>query len=336
MAQHINRQVLLVKRPTGIPDPSCFSLVESSVPEPSDGQLLLRTLYISIDPYMRGRMNDRKSYAPPFQLNEVLNGGVVAEVVESRSSGFVPGDFVEGNLPWQDWSVASEKRVRKVDPSIAPVSTALGILGMPGLTAYFGLIDIGDPKPGETVVISGAGGAVGTTAGQIARIKGCMVVGIVGSDRKARYLEQELGFVKALNYRMGAGLRPALEAACPDGIDIYFDNVGGEISDATMPLLNRHARVPLCGQISLYNEANVPLGPRLQPLLLSKSAKMQGFLVSDFSPRFDIAIKDLAGWLTAKKLKYVEYVVAGLENIPRVFIGLFEGENLGKLLVKVV
>ena len=335
MQQDINRQILLIKRPMGIPDESCFKLITSAISQPTHGQVLLRTRFLSVDPYMRGRMNDRRSYVPPFQLNEVLNGGIVGEVVESMSKSFAKGDFVVGNLGWQDYAIADEKEVRKINTDIAPMSTALGVLGMPGLTAYFGLLDIGKPKQGETVVVSGAAGAVGMIVGQIAKIHGCRVVGIAGSDRKTKYLIDELGFDAAINYRTVPYLRKALKEVCPNGVDVYFDNVGGDISDAVLSLINNHARIPLCGQISLYNETQISTGPRIQPRLLTFSALMQGFLVHNYSDRFDEGIRQLADWLKEKKLIYTEHVVEGLENAPKAFIGLFTGENLGKQLVKV-
>jgi NADPH-dependent curcumin reductase CurA len=335
MKQQMNRQILLVKRPVGIPDESCFKLATSEMPQPTTGHVLVKTKFISVDPYMRGRMNDRKSYVPAFKLNEVLNGATVGEVIESESKSFVKGDFVVGNLGWQDYTVAGENEVRTINPDIAPVSTALGVLGMPGLTAYFGLLDIGQPKQNETVVVSGAAGAVGTIAGQIARIHGCRVVGIAGSEKKTRYLIDELGFDAAINYRDAPNLGAALKKACPDGVDIYFDNVGGDISDAVLSLINNNARIPLCGQISLYNETQISTGPRIQPQLLTHSALMKGFLVHNYAGRFEEGIQQLAGWMKEKKLEYVETIVEGLENAPKAFIGLFAGENLGKQLVKV-
>jgi NADPH-dependent curcumin reductase CurA len=335
MQEQINRQILFIKRPTGIPDESCFKLVTSEIPRPTDGQVLLRTRFLSVDPYMRGRMNDRRSYVAPFQLNEVLTGGIVGEVVESKSNNFVKGNFAAGNLGWQDYSIAGEKEVRKIEPEIAPVSTALGVLGMPGLTAYFGLLDIGKPRQGETVVVSGAAGAVGTIVGQIAKIHGCRVVGIAGSDKKTIYLIDELGFDAAINYRTAPNLRRALKEACPAGVDIYFDNVGGDISDSVISLINKFARIPLCGQISLYNDEQISMGPRLQPRLLTFSAIMQGFIVHNYEKRFDEGIRQLADWVKEKKLKYAEHIVVGLENAPKAFIGLFAGENLGKQIVKV-
>jgi NADPH-dependent curcumin reductase CurA len=236
---------------------------------------------------------------------------------------------------WSECSVADEKEVRKIDPEIAPVSTALGILGMTGLTAYFGLLDIGKPKQGETIVVSGAAGAVGMVVGQIGKIHGCRVVGIAGSDKKTQYLMDELGFDTAINYRTVPQLRKTLKEACPEGVDIYFDNVGGEISDAVISLINNHARIPLCGQISLYNEKHIPTGPRIEPRLLTCSALMQGFIVRNYEDRFDEGIRQLAEWLKEKKLKYAENIIDGLENTPKAFIGLFKGENLGKQIVKV-
>jgi len=335
MQHQTNRQILLVKRPVGTPDESCFKLVKSAISEPANGEVLLQTRFLSVDPYMRGRMNDAKSYVPPFQLNEVLNGGVVAEIIESKSKNFVKGDYVVGNLGWQDYSVADEKEVRKINPEIAPVSTALGVLGMPGLTAYFGLLDIGKPIKGETVVVSGAAGAVGTIVGQIAKIHECRVVGIAGSDKKTKYLTNVLGFDVAINYRSAAVLRNALKEACPGGIDIYFDNVGGEISDAVLSLINNNARIPLCGQISLYNEKDIPMGPRIQPALLTHSALMKGFLVRNYTERFEEGVLQLADWLKTKKLIYAENIIDGLENAPKAFMELFSGGNLGKQLVKV-
>jgi len=335
MQQQINRQILFIKRPIGIPDESCFKLVTSAIPQPMNGQVLLRTKFLSVDPYMRGRMNDRRSYVAPFQLNAVLNGGIVGEVIESKSNYFVKGDIVVGNLGWQDYSIAGEEDVRKINPEIAPISTALGVLGMPGLTAYFGLLDIGKPKQDETVVVSGAAGAVGTIVGQIAKIYSCRVVGIAGSDKKIKYLIDELGFDTAINYRTAPNLRKALKEVCPNGVDIYFDNVGGVISDAVLSLINNNARIPLCGQISLYNETHIPTGPRIELRLITFSALMKGFLVHNYEDRFDEGIRQLADWLKEKKLKYTENVVEGLENTPRAFIGMFAGENLGKQLVKV-
>jgi NADPH:quinone reductase len=330
-----NKQIMLASRPTGMPAMDNFATVEAEVPQPKDGEVLVRTLYLSVDPYMRGRMSDRKSYVAPFAVNEVMNGGVVGDVVESRSPAFKPGDVVTGQLGWQLYSVAQAEELRKVDPNLAPVTTALGVLGMPGLTAYFGLMDIGKPREGETVVVSGAAGAVGMTVCQIAKIKGCRVVGIAGSDEKNEYLEHELWVDSTINYKTVVDMKQALKDACPNGVDIYFDNVGGDVSDAVLPFINKAARIIICGQISLYNLEQPDVGPRPQPYLLVKSALMQGFIITDYAPRFAEGVKQLGQWLREGKMKYAENIVAGFENTPRAFLGLFSGENLGKQLVRV-
>jgi NADPH:quinone reductase len=335
MTEQVNRQILLASRPQGMPTEENFRFVESAIPSPVEGEVLVKTLYLSVDPYMRGRMNDAKSYVPPFALNEVISGGIVGEVAQSQTPDFAEGDIVVGNLGWQEYSIADKNQVRKIDSTIAPVTTALGVLGMPGLTAYFGLLYIGQPKEGETVVISGAAGAVGMVVGQIAKIKGCRVVGIAGSDEKNRYLVDELGFDEAINYKTTDNMKDALKKACPNGVDVYFDNVGGEISDAVMKLLNFNARIPLCGQISLYNLEKQDVGPRVQTQLLIKSAMMQGFIVSNYSAHFKEGATQLAQWVAEGKIKYTENIVEGFENIPKAFLGLFSGENLGKQLVKV-
>lgn len=330
-----NQQIILASRPKGMPTDENFRMIEQPVPQPNEGEVLIRTLYLSVDPYMRGRMNDRKSYIPPFQINEVVTGGVVGEVIESNDPDFKEGDIVLGTLGWQKYSVAKGKHVRKINTDIAPITTSLGVLGMPGLTAYFGLLDIGQPKAGETVVVSGAAGAVGMVVGQIAKIKGCRVVGIAGSGEKNKYLVDDLGFDAAINYKTTSNLKTALEEACPNGVDIYFDNVGGSISDAVMSLLNNKARIPLCGQIALYNLEKVDTGPRIQSQLLVTSSLMKGYIVSDYSDRFGEGISQLAEWVSEGRLKYKENIVEGLENTVNAFLGLFTGENLGKQLVKV-
>jgi NADPH:quinone reductase len=272
---------------------------------------------------------------PPYKLHEPILGGVVAEVVESRNSQLPQGTVVMGNLPWQTYSVSNGKGLTPVDPNLAPLSYHLGILGMPGLTAYCGLLFIGDPKPGETVVVSGAAGAVGTVVGQIARIKGCRVVGIAGSDEKINYLKQDLGFDEAINYKTTSDIQQALATACPNGVDVYFDNVGGEISDAVYSLLNNFARIAVCGQISFYNATSPPTGPRVEPILLKTKSLMKGFIVSDYMDRFGEAATGLAGWLKEGKLQYEESIVEGFDQLPHAFLGLFKGENIGKQLVKV-
>ncbi len=335
MAAMENKQILLVSRPVGMPTLDTFKIIDAAVSQPKEGEVLIRTLYLSVDPYMRGRMSDRKSYVPPFALNEVITGGAVGEVTESRAAAFQSGDIVTGMLGWQLYSVARAAELRKVDPNFAPVTTALGVLGMPGLTAYFGLLDIGQPKSGETVIVSGAAGAVGTTVCQLAKIKGCRVVGIAGSDEKNHYLENDLWVDASVNYKTAVDMRQALNEACPNGVDVYFDNVGGEISDAVMPLINHGARIVICGQISLYNLEKPDVGPRIQPYLLIKSALMKGFIIVDYTARFGEGVTQLAQWLAQGKLKYAENIVEGFENTPGAFLGLFAGENLGKQLVKV-
>jgi NADPH-dependent curcumin reductase CurA len=330
-----NKEIRLASRPTAMPVPDNFKVVDADVRPLNDGEVLVRTLYISVDPYLRGRMREGRSYVPPFEVGQVIESGVVGEVVESRAPEFQPGDIVTGMLGWQLYNVAKAAGLRKIDPRVAPVTTALGVLGMPGLTAYFGLLDIGQPKAGETVVVSGAAGAVGMTVCQIAKIKGCRTVGIAGRDDKNRYLRDELGVDATINYKTAGDMKQALAQACPDRIDVYFDNVGGEISDAVLPLLNHGARIVICGQISLYCLDKPDVGPRPQPYLLVNRALMKGFIVSDYAARFSEGVIQLVQWLTAGKLKYAESVVEGFENTPQALIGLFTGENLGKQIVKV-
>jgi len=330
-----NREIRLASRPTAMPALNNFKIVDADVPPLNNGEVLVRTLYISVDPYLRGRMREGRSYVPPFEVGQVIQSGVVGEVVESRAPEFQPGDIVTGMLGWRLYNVAKAAGLRKIDPRVAPVTTALGVLGMPGLTAYFGLLDIGQPKTSETVVVSGAAGAVGMTVCQIAKIKGCRTVGIAGSDDKNQYLRDELGVDATINYKTAGDMKQALAQACPNRIDVYFDNVGGEISDAVLPLLNHGARVVICGQISLYCLDKPDVGPRPQPYLLVNRALMKGFIVSDYAARFSEGVIQLVQWLTAGKLKYAESVAEGFQNTPQAFIGLFTGENLGKQIVKV-
>ena len=331
----MNRKILLKSRPNGLPNENNFEITEANVPNLKDGELLLKSLYISVDPYMRGRMSDAKSYAPPYQVGEPIKGGIVARVVESRADNFKEGDVVLGNLDWQELQTAPAASVNKIEKGKAPLSYYLGILGMPGLTAYFGLLEIGKPKQGETVVVSGAAGAVGTVVCQIAKLKGCRVVGIAGSDDKLSYLKNELGVDEVINYHSAGDLNKAIAVACPNGVDVYYDNVGGEISDAVISNLNGFSRVVICGQISLYNATEMPLGPRLQPLLLKRSVLMQGFIVSNYAAKVTEASQQLSQWVSEGKLKYEETIVDGFEKLPETFLGLFEGKNTGKYLVKV-
>ncbi|WP_273126210.1 NADP-dependent oxidoreductase [Bacillus weihaiensis] len=329
------QQIVLASRPAGMPDESTFQFEEREIGEVKDGEILLKTLYVSVDPYMRGRMREGKSYIEPFQLGKVIEGGSIGEVVESKSEQYKVGDVVIGGFGWQTYYKAGEKEVRKIDPALAPVSTHLGVLGMTGLTAYFGLLDIGKPKEGETVVISGAAGAVGSIVGQIAKIKGARVVGIAGSEEKISFLKDELNFDEVINYRTTEDMKAEIEKTCPNGVDVYFDNVGGEISDAIFTQLNRFARVPVCGAISAYNLEKADVGPRVQGFLIKNSVLMQGFTVGNYSDRFQEGAKQLAEWLQEGKVKYRETIREGFENIPDAFLDLFEGNNIGKLLVKV-
>ena len=327
-------QIVLASRPKGLPTLENFKVEDVELPVIRDDEVLLEGIYYSVDPYMRGRMNDAKSYVPPFETGKPLSGGIVAKVIESKSGNFKSGDIITGNLPWRKKMIAAEKDIRKIDTAIAPASYYLGILGMTGLTAYFGLMHIGKPKAGETVVVSGAAGAVGMAVGQIATIQGCYVVGMAGSDEKIKLLKEEFGFDDAINYKTTPDIKKAISAACPKGVDIYFDNVGGEISDAVISNINFHARIPLCGQISLYNSTETPTGPRLQPMLLTRSVLMQGFIIGNFQSEFPEGIKQLATWVKEGKLKSTETIEHGFEKLPQALLGLFKGDNTGKMIVE--
>ena len=328
-----NKEIRFASRPVGLPTNENFQLLESEIPTPGDREVLLRTSYISVDPYLRGRMREGKSYIAPFEIGQVIQSGIVGEVLESRAEAFKPGDLVTGMGSWQLYNVMKADELRKVPPGFPP-STSLGVLGITGLTAYFGLLDIGKPKEGETVVVSGAAGAVGMTVCQIAKIKGCRVVGIAGGPEKCRYLKEELGVDAVVDYKAG-NVSEALKEASPKGVDIYFDNVGGEISDAVMPLINQAARIVICGLISIYNDFALNTGVRPQPYLLVNSALMQGFIITNYFARFGEGVMQLGEWFAEGKLKHAETIVEGFENTPAAFIGLFKGENLGKQIVKV-
>jgi NADPH-dependent curcumin reductase CurA len=338
MPRDTNRQILLASRPVGEPKPGDFSLVETPIPTPGPGQALLRTLWLSLDPYMRGRMNDSKSYAKPVGLGEVMVGGTVARVEDSNLPGFQPGDIVEGRTGWQDFALTDGEGLRKVDPSLAPISTALGVLGMPGMTAYTGLLNIGQPKPGETVVVAAASGAVGSLVGQIARLKGARAVGLAGGRDKCDYVTGALGFDACLDHRSPT-LKADLAAACPDGIDVYFENVGGAVWDAVVPLLNPFARIPVCGLIAHYNATSLPEGPNMVPALmrsvLSNRLTIRGFIVFDFAAQEQEFLNSVGAWLRDGRVRHREDIVDGLENAPAAFIGLLKGRNFGKLLVRV-
>jgi NADPH-dependent curcumin reductase CurA len=329
----VNRQVTLAARPVGKPKESDFSLVEGPVPEASPGEVVVHALYVSVDPYQRGRMSEARSYARSLELGNVITSQTVGEVLSSKDGRFAAGDVVVGQLGWQEYAVARGGALRKVPPGVPP-SVALHVLGLTGLTAYFGLLDVGQPVPGDTVVVSSAAGAVGQIVGQIAKLVGCQTVGIAGGQEKVRDLVEEYGYDVGIDYR-GEDLRAALKAACPDGVNIYFDNVGGETSDRVLRRLALKARVVICGQISQYNNTEVALGPRLLGVLIVSRARIEGFLVSDYAPRFDEAIPRLARWLAEGKIRYREDVTEGLENAPRAFMGMLRGENRGKTLVKV-
>lgn len=331
---HNNRQIQLISRPRGAPSLENFKLHVSTIPELNEGEVLVRSLYLSVDPYMRGRVGGRPSSHPPFPLNQPANGDGVGRVLKSRHPLFQPGDIVCGYLEWADYSALLGENLRKWDSQEVSLTAALSVLGMPALTGYFGLLDIGRPKAGETVVISAAAGAVGMIVGQIAKMTGCSTVGITGSDLKANYLVQELGFDGAVNYKHPDWIN-TLERACPTGIDLYFDNVGGSITDEVMKHINRHARIVLSGQISSYNLEQPGAGPGHFRHLIVKSATARGFLVFDYQERFPEGRDQLKRWLLQGKIKPCETIVKGLENMPQAFLGLFSGDNLGKQLVQI-
>lgn len=334
MTTEINRRVVLASRPIAYPEPQHFRIEEVPIPRPREGEVLVRVIWLSLDPYMRGRMREGPSYATPVAVGGVMTGGVVGRVVESRSPELQVGDIVDGSLGWQEYAVARPGQLRVVDPDLAPISTAIGILGMPGMTAYFGFLEVGQPEVGDTVVVSAASGAVGQVVGQIARIMGCRVVGTAGSDDKVDFIVSELGFDAGINYKT-EDVDSALANACPDGIDVYFDNVGGFVTDAVMQQINVHARISVCGQISQYNLAEPEMAPRNMGLLIQKQARMEGFLVFNFAHKHEHARQRMAEWIRSGELRYKEDVVEGLENAPRAFIGMMTGENFGKLLIKV-
>jgi NADPH-dependent curcumin reductase len=338
MATLKNRRILLARRPAGEPSEADFTLSEGTLEDPQSGQMLLRTLWLSLDPYMRGRMSDRKSYASPVGIGDVMVGGTVSEVVASKLEGFTPGDIVEGRTGWQEYAFSDGVGMRKVDPALGPISTALGVLGMPGMTAYFGLFNIGQPRPGETVVVSAAAGAVGAIVGQLAKIKGCRVIGIAGAAEKCAYVVDELGFDECVSHRE-PDLAQRLAKACPSGSDVYFENVGGKVFEAVFPLLNDFARIPVCGLIAHYNDTELPAGPNQVPLLmraiLTHRLTVRGFIVGDFRDQQASFFDDVSRWIKEKRIKYREDIVEGLENAPKAFQKLFRGENFGKLLVRI-
>ena len=338
MSNRVNRQIVLAARPHGEPEPSDFDLVETAVPACSEGTFLARTIYLSLDPYMRGRMNAGRTYADPVEIGSPMEGGTVGVVEESRHPDYAEGDIVVGRLGWQDYGVSDGEGVRKVDPAIAPISTALGVLGMPGMTAYTGLLNIGKPQAGETVAVAAASGAVGSVVGQIAKIKGCRAVGIAGGAEKCAYVTDEFGFDACVDHR-APDFAERLAAACPDGIDVYFENVGGKVFEAVAPLLTMFSRVPVCGLISHYNDTAPPPGPNLVPQLLMRilvnRITFRGFIVRDYANQSVDFLRHTSNWLRDGKIKYREDVIEGLENAPGGLIGLLKGRNFGKLVVRV-
>lgn len=334
MQAKTNRQVLLAKRPQGMPQPADFEVVDAEVPSPGEGEMLIQTLYLSVDPGMRSMMEEGKSHTAAFELGKPLSGRSVGRVVESKVSGFAEGDYVYERLGWQHYSLSDGSRAEKIDPEVAPLSAYLGIVGVPGFCGYFGILDIARPQAGETVLVSGAAGAVGMAAGQIAKRQGCRVVGTAGSTEKVAYLRDELGFDAVINYKTAQDLAAELGAACPDGIDVYFDNVGGAITQAALSLINYHARIVVCGQTSQYNEASSVSGSIAPHLLIKHSAMMKGFVVYDYQDRNAEAIEQLGKWIREGKLHYRENIVDGLDNAPQAFIDLFEGKSFGKQLVR--
>jgi NADPH-dependent curcumin reductase len=332
MSTLVNHQFRLAKRPVGMVQRSDFEYTEAPVAEPGEGEVLVKILYISLDPAMRGWMNEGKSYVPPVGIGEVMRAGAVGRVITSRDPNIAVGDHVVGVLGVQEYAVAKAKGLTKVDPKLVPLPVYLGTLGMPGMTAYFGLLEIGQPKVGETVVVSGAAGAVGQVVGQIAKIKGCRVVGIAGGADKCAYL-RSIGFDAAIDYKH-EDVKAALKQHCPKGVDVYFDNVGGEILDIVLTQLAMHARIVICGAISQYNESKMK-GPSNYMSLLVNRAMMKGMVVFDYASRYGEAAREMAGWMATGQLKTREDVVEGLETFPETLLKLFKGENTGKLVLKV-
>lgn len=333
-----NRRIVLNSRPHGAPQLDNFRLETAELPEPADGQVLLRTVYLSLDPYMRGRMSDSPSYAPPVEVGEVMVGGAVCRVQQSRHPDFAPGDWVLANTGWQDYAVSGGQELIPLGQQLEHPSRSLGVLGMPGFTAYMGLLDIGQPKPGETVVVAAATGAVGSAVGQIAKIKGCRVVGVAGGPKKCKAGVDTFGFDLCLDH-YASDFEQQLANACPDGIDVYFESVGGKVFDAVLPLLNVKARIPVCGLIAHYNDTELPEGPDRLPLLMQtflvRRIKAQGFIIFDYDSRYGEFLADMMPWVAEGKVKYIEDIVDGLEQAPDAFIGLLEGKNFGKLAVRV-
>lgn len=335
MPHRKSREIRLRRRPEGLPVPDDFELVEVDLPEPADGEVLVRNLYLSVDPYMRGRMIDRPSYMPPFELGKPLEGGCVGRIVESRNSRLREGQYVVGMQGWREFYLSNGRGLLPVDPARAPLPAYLGVMGMPGLTAYVGLLDFGKPVQGETLFVSAAAGAVGSTVCQIGKIKGCRVVGSAGTDEKVDWLLREAGVDCAFNYKRVPSLNRELERLCPDGIDVYFENVGGAHLEAALERMNLRGRIVLCGMIARYNDTKLEPGPRNLFLAIGKRLTMRGFIVSDHLDRIGPFTTDMARWISEGKIRWKTTVLEGIEKAPDAFIGLFKGENLGKMLVRV-
>ena len=330
-----SREIHLIRRPVGMPTADDFAMVSVTLPEPAEGEMLVRNHYISVDPYMRGRMVDRRSYVPPFELNQPMDGGCVGQVVASNGGKFAVGDYVVGMSGWREYFISDGAGLFPIDPTVAPIQSFLGAMGMPGQTAYFGLLEIGQPKEGETVFVSAAAGAVGSVVCQIAKLKGCRVIGSAGSQAKVDWLLNEIGVDAAVNYKEVESLTKAVAANAPDGIDIYFENVGGAHLETALALLNNFGRIPFCGMISQYNATEPAPGPTNMAYIIGKRLTLQGFIVIDFMARLPEFYADMATWAAEGKIKWNETVVDGIENAPAAFIGLFSGQNLGKMLVRV-
>jgi NADPH-dependent curcumin reductase CurA len=331
------KRVVLASRPVGEPKASDFRIEDYPLPTPNEGQVLLRTIWLSLDPYMRARMSDAPSYAAPVQIGGVMEGGTVCEVIASHHPGFAKGDIVLARVGWQTHALSDGKGLAKIDPKLAPISTAVGVLGMPGMTAYVGLLEIGKPQSGETVVVAAASGAVGSAVGQIAKIKGARVVGIAGGKDKCDYVKRELGFDDCLDHR-DPHLAAKLKEACPKGIDVYFENVGGAVLEAVFPLLNAFARVPVCGLIAQYNDTGATppkWASSMMRSVLTKRLTIRGFIVSDFAARQADFLRDMSQWVREGKVKYREFVTDGIDHAPAAFMGLLKGANFGKQLVRV-
>ena len=332
---YINTKVILKSRPDGYPKEQDFDIISDKIDQLDNGEVIIEVLWLSLDPYIRGRMSAVKSYAAPLEIGEIITGGAVGKIIESKCPNFSIGNIVEGfSIGWQKFAKVNSHSIRKINPDIAPIQTAVGILGMPGMTAYFGLFEVCKPIPGDTVVVSAASGAVGQLVGQLAKLANCKVIGIAGSEEKCKYLKNSLSFDHTINYK-NQNVYKKIKDYCPEGVNVYFDNVGGKISDDVISNIAPFARIGVCGVISQYNLTQLENGMRVQRAVLTNQATVEGFLVFRFEQRYNIAIKRLSKWLKENKIIWKEDVVEGIENAPKAFIGLMEGKNFGKLLIKV-